>query len=92
VVGQPATIQLGIAAAGDQATGVSWQVAPAPAGLQTSPSSGTFSATACGGPRPDLQPLTVTATASGTYPLRIDLRTASGQALPPVVIDVTARS
>ncbi len=101
VVEQPGTVQIGIAPAGDQAMSVHWEVAPAPGGPTVSPSSGTLtlvppagapgSTAACGLLHPAIQALTVTAPAVGTYPVRINLTTARGVALPPVVLDVAVR-
>ncbi len=95
--GQPATIQLGVALAGDQAVTVRWQAVVAPGGVMVAPSSGTLalapvhgSATGCGPPRPISQPLSVTAPATGSYSLRVNLSTTTGLALPPVVVDVQA--
>jgi predicted alpha-1,2-mannosidase len=96
--GQPTTIQLGMAPAGDQATTVHWQVVADPSGLTVTPSSGTLTLTpahagaggaaGCDAPQPTVQPLTVTAPTSGSYSLRVSLTTTSGLTLPPVVIDV----
>jgi Glycosyl hydrolase family 92 len=94
--GQPATIELGVASAGGQATTVQWQAVGDPGGPTVTPSSGTLvlSPTASGGavgcdaPTTSDQSLQVTAPAGGTYSLRIDLTTTTGAALPPVVIDV----
>ena len=93
--GHPATIHLGVALAGDQAVTVRWQALVTPGGLTVSPSSrsltlapGRGSATGCRPPQPVSQPLSVTAPATGTYWLRVNLSTTSGLALPPVVVDV----
>jgi hypothetical protein len=101
VAGQPASVELGAASAGGDASTVHWQVASVPSGLQVSPSSGTLafaaanvsagSATNCGRPSSATQALTVTAAAAGTYSVRINLTTASGTQLPPVVLDVAAQ-
>ncbi len=96
--GEPTTIQLGMATAGDQATTVHWQAVADPSGLTVSPSSGTLALTpahaeadgamGCSPPQPAVQPLRVTAPTSGSYSLRVSLTTTSGLTLPPVVIDV----
>jgi predicted alpha-1,2-mannosidase len=93
--GQPTTIQLGMALAGDQATAVRWQAVPNPTGLTVSPSFGTLTlaqshgdAVGCAPPQPASQPLSVTAPAAGSYSVRVNLSTTSGVTLPPVVVDV----
>jgi predicted alpha-1,2-mannosidase len=101
VVAQPTTVQLGVAQAGSQATTVHWQVASVAGGPAVSPSSGTLTVAAptgapgspahCGVPRPATQSLTVTAPAAGTSSVHVDLTTASGSQLPPVVLDVVAQ-
>jgi hypothetical protein len=98
VAGQPTTVQIGMALAGYQATTVHWQAASNPSGLTVSPSSGTLTlaparggpgdAVECGLPQPTSQPVSVTAPAAGSYALRVDLTTSSGEALPPVVVHV----
>jgi len=99
--GQPASVELGAASAGGEATTVHWQVTSLPIGLQVSPSSGTLSfaaasvgpgsATNCSRPSSAMQALTITAAAPGSYSVRVDLSTASGTQLPPVVLDVAVR-
>jgi len=90
--GQPATIQIGAAAAGNRATTVHWQAAPGPSGLTVTPSSGTLTLTplGCTPPAPTMQSLSVTVpgTASGSTSLRINLSSAGGVTLPPVVLDL----
>ena len=98
--GHATTVQLGAALAGTQATTVRWQASSNPSGLVVSPSSGTLTLAPphggpggpveCGQTTPTSQALSVTAPAAGAYALRIALTTTSGQALPPVVIDVEA--
>jgi len=89
-VGMPATVQLGAAPAVAQSTKVAWHASP-PAGLTVTPSSGTLTvAASCSGEPPVSQPVSLTASAAGSYALRIHLQTASGVSLPPVVLDVTA--
>ncbi len=97
--GQPSTIQIGLALAGDARTTVHWQAVPDPGGVTVTPSSGTMIVPAgVGGvncPASPSTPVTeavgVTAPAAGSYALRIDLSTTSGLTLPPVVVDVQAR-
>ncbi len=96
--GQPTTIQLGVALAGDKATTVRWQAVADPGGLTVSPTSGTLTlasvrgnATGCGPPQPSSQPLSVTAPAPGSYSLRVNLSTTGGLTLPPVVVDVAVQ-
>ena len=97
-VGQPTTIQLGVALAGDEETTVRWQAVVDPGGLTVSPTSGTLTlapargnATGCGPPQPSSQPLSVTAQATGSYSLRVNLSTTGGLTLPPVVVDVAVQ-
>jgi predicted alpha-1,2-mannosidase len=97
VAGQPTTVQIGMALTGYQATTVHWQAASGPSGLTVSPSSGTLALTharapgdaaECGLPNPTSEPISITAPAAGPYALRVNLTTSSGEALPPVVVDV----
>ncbi len=88
-VGTPATLLLGAGTVDEQPAKVLWQVASPPAGLTVTPSTGTFSADLPTGVGPvPTEPLTLTASAPGSYVLRIGLQTTFGQALPPVVVDV----
>ena len=99
--GQPTTVQVGAALAVDQATSVRWQATTTSGGLAVSPSSGTLTlapaaagpgaTAACGRPVRSTQPLTLTGAAPGSYSLRVALTTASGVALPPVVLHVVVR-
>jgi hypothetical protein len=98
--GQPATIRIGLALAGKEATTVHWQAVPDPNGLTVTPSTGTFMVTSANAGTdncnasptvPATQSLSVTAAAAGPYALRVDLSTTSGHTLPPIVIDVQAR-
>ena len=95
--GKATTVQIGVAPAGSEATTVHWQAAVAPGGPTPSPSSGTLTvapasgdAGQCGTPRPATAVISLTAPArsTGSYPLRLNLSTADGIALPPVVVDV----
>ena len=94
--GQPATIQIGVAAAGAQATTVHWQAVPDPSGLTVTPSSGTLTLApaGCTPTAPTTQSLSITApgTATGSASLRINLSAANGVTLPPVVVDVQVQS
>ncbi len=101
VAGEPASVEIGAAAAGARAASVEWQVVSAPGGLQVTPSSGTLliapsnaasgTASTCGPAHAAPQTITITAPTAGSYPLRVDLRTADGRRLPPVVVEVSAR-
>jgi len=100
--GQPTSIQIGIAQAGSQGATVHWRAMPSPSGLTVAPSSGTLTSTPSSGgtgqsrscaaaTAPTTQALSITASAPGSYPLRIDLRTSSGLTLPPVVVDLQVK-
>jgi predicted alpha-1,2-mannosidase len=94
--GQAATVQLGVAPAGSGAVNVDWSIETAPAGVSVVPPLGVLQLRAstsggrCGRTPNATVPLTVTAAVAGTFPMRIELRTTAGAALPPVVLDVTA--
>lgn len=87
--GQPATIQIGVASAGVQATTVHWQAVPDPSGLTVTPSSGTLALTpdGCTPTAPATQSLSITAPAAGSASMRVNL-SANGLTLPPVVVHV----
>jgi hypothetical protein len=98
--GQTTTVQLGLQPAETGPLTVRWSARGT--GLLTSPSDGAFTVTAttekagrdrlssCPLTAPAPQPLTIVApTVPGTYVLDVTLKTTSGQALPPVVLDVT---
>ncbi len=102
-VGRPATIQLGVVSAGSGRSTVQWSatatgldVAPASGQLVVGSSAGAGrpEAAACPTPgattTPATEPLTLTATAAGSYVLDIRLHTAGGTVLPPVVLDIDA--
>ena len=95
--GQPASVRLGVAPAGADGVDVDWSVPSAPSGVSVTPSSGVLKLTStssrgtCGTTRDATESLSLTATAVGTFPVRIQLRTTGGTALPPVVLDVTAQ-
>jgi len=96
--GQPTSIQIGLALAGDDAATVHWQAVPGPGGPAVTPSSGTFTLAptrsgtghpaGCRPTPPVTQSLEVTAPTTGSYALRVNLSTTGGVALPPVVVDV----
>jgi hypothetical protein len=90
--GQPKTITIGMASAGDQATTVRWQAVPDPGGIAVTPSSGTLTVTPanCISTAPATQSLSITApsTATGSASLRLNLSTTAGLTLPPIVVDV----
>ena len=92
--GQPATIQIGVASAGVQATTVRWRAVPDPSGLTVTPSSGTLTLTpaGCSPPAPATQSLSITApsAAAGPASIRVNLSTADGLTLPPVVVSAGA--
>jgi predicted alpha-1,2-mannosidase len=102
--GEATTIRLGIAAASGRTTTVHWQAEPDPGGLTVSPSSGSLTvgrpegvtghSSQCGAPTPVTTALSVAApaSASGSSTIRITLHTASGVALPPVVVDVVTNN
>ena len=89
--GQPATVQIGVASAGVQATTVHWQAEPNPNGLTVTPSSGTLTLTpaGCTPAAPVTHSLSITApAAAGSSSVRVNLSTANGLTLPPVVFVV----
>lgn len=90
MAGQPATIQIGVASAGLQATTVHWRAEPNPSGLTVTPSSGTLTLApaGCTPTAPATQSLSITAPAAGSSSVRVNLSTANGVTLPPVVFDV----
>ena len=93
--GQPATIQIGVASAGVQATTVHWQAVPSSSGLTVTPSSGTLTLmpAGCTPTAPATQSLSITASAAaGSSSVRVNLSTADGLALPPVVVDVQVQT
>ena len=88
--GQPESITLGLAPAGSAGATVHWQAAPVPGGVTVTPSSGTL--TVPGACRPTTlvraDRVTVAAPVAGTTSLRVNLSTAGGVTLPPVVVDL----
>jgi hypothetical protein len=100
-VGQPTSIQLGVAPATPGPTVVRWQVTSEPAGLSVTPASGTLSlgsgapsGSSAGGAcasSPTTASLSVAAAQAGSYTLRVMLATTAGVVLPPVVLDVSAQ-
>jgi len=94
-VGVPTTIELGLRTISPVASAVEWRATitgpltlGATAGSLRPPAS--VAGAGCAGPAPVSQPLTVTADAPGPGTVTVDLATSTGQALPPVVVDVTA--
>jgi len=94
-VGVPTTLRVGVQAIVGGAPGVEWQASTTgPVRLGTG--QGTFRLPApvpgagCASPAPVSQPVMVTASAPGEGTITIALRTVTGQALPPVVVDVDA--
>jgi hypothetical protein len=98
--GQTTTVQLGLQPAETGPWTVRWSARGT--GLLTSPGDGAFTVTAptdkagrdglsgCQLTAPAPQLLTIVAsTVPGTYVLDVTLKTTSGRALPPVVLDVT---
>jgi hypothetical protein len=88
--GTPGTLGLGAASADGRGETIEWHAADLPAGVTVTPSSGTLTSSSCGQSSPAPTGLRVTATEAGSYPVDITLRTASGQTLPPVVVDLAA--
>jgi putative alpha-1,2-mannosidase len=87
--GQPAPITLGLVPAGTASATVHWQVAPVAGGVTVTPSSGTLTVPgACRPSAQSTQTVTVAAPVAGTISLRVNLNTAGGVALPPVVVDL----
>ncbi len=92
-VGQSASIVLGAQPAELQATTVQWSARTNTPALSVSPSSGSLvlragGATNCTVAPAATQTLTVRATAPGSYLVDVDLSTAGGTTLPPVVESV----
>ena len=63
--------------------------------MTLSASAGTFAPapgqpTSCASPPPQTQSLTVEAAAPGSYSVVVEMRTATGTPLPPVVLDLVA--
>jgi len=82
--GKTATLKLGMQSLSTKSESLSWKASSSPAGVATSPTSGTIVVPA-GGKR--TQSLTVTApTTEGSYLLRFAVESATGQDLPDVVI------
>jgi hypothetical protein len=91
-VGQPSTIEIGVKEISGGGTPVRWSAA-AVSGLTLSADSGVLTppaAVGCASPPGVTQALTVEATGPGTFPLVVNLKTANGTALAPVVLDVKA--
>jgi len=92
-VGQPATIQLGLKEIAAGSPPVRWSTTGA-SGLTLSAENGVFAASpasgTCSSPKAVVQPLTVEASAPGSFSVVVKLQTTTGTALPPVVVDFVA--
>ncbi len=97
--GQSITVSLGLAPSEAGTTSVQWHASGN--GVTATPSAGTFTlknAPTTGGlasctlSAPDDQSISVGGTVVGSYVLNVTMKTASGTALPPVVLDVTVTS
>jgi predicted alpha-1,2-mannosidase len=99
-VGQSVRVQIGAVPARVGVGTVRWTVSDEPPGLQVTPSSGTLDlgaapssgtpSSTCPTPHQVTQGLSVTPSAPGSYALHVTLTTTDDQALPPVVVDVSA--
>ncbi len=90
-LGRPVALEVGIRPASVATLTVEWTASGA--GLTVTPSSGTFTtvspgAGSCAAAPSASRLLTVTGLTGGLHPLEVRLRTAGGQSLPPVVVDV----
>ncbi len=91
-VGQPATIQLGIKEIAAGGPAVRWSAGTV-RGLTLSAESGVLTpppSSGCSSPGPVMQPLTVAASAPGSFSVVMRLETVTGITLPPVVLDFVA--
>jgi predicted alpha-1,2-mannosidase len=96
--GGTGTLQLGVEPAEVGAATVDWTATGT--GLSVTPSQGHFvlgpatghGSTACAPAAPPVQPLSVAAATPGTYVLHVAMKTTTGTALPPVVVDVEVAS
>jgi hypothetical protein len=91
-VGQSATIQLGIQEIAAGGPAMHWSAATIP-GLTLSAESGVLTpspSSGCSSPGAVTEPLTVGASATGSFTLVVHLQTATGITLPTVVFDVVA--
>ena len=88
-VGTPAVLRLGVQPAAPTATTVVWDAGGT--GLSVTPSSGRFVVGPASHGRvapPPTEALSVTSSVPGTHTVAVHMHTATGQALPPVVVDV----
>ena len=85
VAGRRATLQLGLDKVSAGSPGATW-TATATGGLTVRPSSGVL-----GGTGPSLKALDLTASSPGHAQIDIALRSTTGVALPPVVVDMTVK-
>ena len=92
-VGRPTTFQLGVKQVAAGGPAVHWSTAGA-SGLTLSASDGVFAGSGdsggCANPKAVTQTLTAEASAPGSFRLVVDMQTATGAALPPVVVDLVA--
>jgi predicted alpha-1,2-mannosidase len=96
-VGQSAPIQIGVAAAGTDATSVDWNVVPGDGGVAVAGTSGVLTLPSAGSPADESRScsppvathdLVLTGLTPGSYAVDIDLATPAGVHLPPIVLDV----
>jgi len=94
-VGAPTTIDVGVKAISAGAPLVEWRATTTgPVHIGTAAGSlaapGAAIGSGCASPAPVSQPVTLTASTSGSGTLTVEMRTASGRPLPTVVVNVTA--
>ena len=99
-VGHPATIQIGVQPVSEGEPGAKWSASES-GGVTVNPQSGTFRSTSatgvpptsrsCNYPAAVEQNLVLTGTSSGRAQVRIALRSQSGVALPPVVMNLIVK-
>jgi hypothetical protein len=95
-VGRPVTVALGIRDVPGADPTVHWS-ARSVDGLTLSPASGTLGVSGpgsarCSGAQAPTQTLTVEASRPGSFTVAVEMETAGGTALPPVVVDLVASS
>jgi hypothetical protein len=93
-VDQPTTIQLGIKEIAAGGAPVRWSAANVP-GLTLSTDGGVLTpptSRGCSSPAAVTQSLTVDASTAGSFSVQVQMQTATGTALPPVVLDLVASS
>ncbi len=94
-VGSTRAIQVGLQRVSTASPAVTWS-ATTTSGLEIHPSSGAFpqspgSTDSCTGPARVTEGMSLTATRGGSQQLRVSLRTAAGEELPPVVVNITVK-